>query len=136
MAKIRKVDYFVVQISDKPGAGAKMLKGLKKHKVNLLAMTAFPNGANTQVDLMPEDSRKFLAAAKALDWKVSGRKTGFLVQGKDRTGVLVGLLGKLGKAGINVTAIDAVSGGKRRFGAIFWVRPADVARAAKLLGAK
>lgn len=136
MAKTRKVDYFVVQISDRPGTGAKMLKGLKKHKVSLLAMTAFPNGASTQVDLMPDDSRKFLAAAKALDWKVSGRKTGFLVNGKDRTGVLVGLMSKLGTAGINITAIDAVTAGKRRFGAIFWVKSANVAKAAKLLGAK
>lgn len=136
MAKTRKVDYFVVQIADRPGTGAKILKGLKKHKVSLRAMSAFPNGATTQMDLMPDDSRKFLAAAKALDWKVSGRKTGFLVHGKDRTGVLAGLMSKLGKAGINVTAIDAVTGGKRRFGAIFWVNSANVARAAKLLKAK
>jgi prephenate dehydratase len=88
------------------------------------------------VDFIPEDSRELLAAAKALNWKLSLRKTGFLMQGKDRTGALAGLFGKLAKAGINVTAIDAVAAGKKRFGAIFWVLPADVGKTARLLGAK
>lgn len=137
MAKtVRKVDYFVVQSANRAGVGARLLKALKKRDVALLAMTAFPNAGGTQVDFMPEDSRAFLAAAKALDWEVSARKTGFLLQGKDRTGVLAGLFGKLGKAGINVTALDAVSAGKKRYGAIFWVKPQDVAKTAKLLGAK
>jgi hypothetical protein len=29
-----------------------------------------------------------------------------------------------------------VTAGRRRFGAIFWVKPKDIARAARLLGAK
>jgi prephenate dehydratase len=136
MAKIRKVDYFVVHIRNRPGEGAKLLKALKKQGVGLLAFSAFPDRGGAQVDFIPEDSREFLAAARALGWKVGARKTGFLMQGKDRTGALAGLLGKLGKAGINLTAMDAVVAGKRRFGAIFWVRPADVARTAKLLGAR
>ena len=135
MAKTRKVDYFVMQARNRAGEGAKMLKALKKHDVGLLAFSAFPEGSGAQVDFVPEDTRKFLAAVKALDWKVSPRKVGFLVQGKDKTGALAGLLGKLGKAGINVTAIDGVSAGKRRFGAIFWVQSADVAKAAKAIGA-
>jgi prephenate dehydratase len=136
MARIRKVDYFVVQVRNRPGEGAKLLKGLKKHGVGLLAFTAFPEGSGAQADFIPEDSREFLAATRALGWKVHSRKTGFLMQGKDRTGALAGLLGKLGKAGINLTAMDAVTAGKRRFGAIFWVQPVDVAKTARLLGAK
>jgi hypothetical protein len=136
MAKIRRVDYYTMQVRDRAGEGASMLKALKKHGVGLRAFSAFPEGKGTQVDFIPEDSREFLAAAKALEWDVSTRKVGFLVHGKDRTGALAGLMGKLGKAGINVIAIDAVGSGRRRFGAIFWVKPADVARAAKILGAR
>jgi len=136
MARILKVDYFVMQVRNRAGEGARLLKALKKHDVGLLAFSAFPEGSGTQVDFVPEDSRDFLAAAKALDWQVSTRKIGFLVQGRDKTGALTGVLAKLGKAGINVTAIDGVSAGKRRFGAIFWVQSADVAKAAKALGAK
>lgn len=136
MAKIRKVEYFVMHAPHRAGEGAKLLKGLKKHDVGLLAFSAFPDGGGAQIDFIPEDSREFLAAAKALNWKLSLRKTGFLMQGKDRTGALAGLFNTLGKAGINVTAIDAVAAGKKRFGAIFWVLPSNVAKAAKLLGAK
>ena len=133
MAKIRKVDYFVMHSANRAGEGAKLLKALKKLDVSLLAMTAFPDGTGAQVDLVPDDTQKFMRAVKTLGWEVSARKIGFMVQGKNRTGALAGLLGKLGKAKINVTAIDAVSASKKRYGAIFWVKPADVARAAKLL---
>ncbi len=136
MAKVRKVDYFVMQARNRPGEGARLLKALKKHDVGLLAFTAFPRGDGAQVDFVPEDTRRFLAAVKALDWDVSARKVGFVVQGKDKTGALAGLLAKLGKARINVIALDGVGAGKKRFGAIFWVASADVAKAVKLLDAR
>lgn len=136
MAKVRKVDYFVMHGKQRAGEGAKLLKDLKRHGVGLLALTAFPDGGGVQIDFVPEDTRKFLRAAKALGWALSSRKSGFLVQGKDRAGALAGLMGKLGKARINVTAIDAVAAGKKRYGAIFWVKPDDVAHAAKLLKAR
>jgi hypothetical protein len=50
--------------------------------------------------------------------------------------VLVKLAEKLGKAGINITAVDAISAGEERYGAIFWVSNKDVARAAELIGAR
>ena len=136
MAKIRKVDYFVMRAKDRPGEGARLLKALKKHDVGLLAFSAFPDGGGSQVDFVPEDTRAFLAAVRALGWEVSTRKIGFLAQGKDKTGALAGVLGKLGKAGINVVALDGVSAGKKRYAAIFWVAKADVGRAAKLLDAR
>ena len=42
---------------------------------------------------------------------------------------------KLADAKINVTAVDAACAGAGRFGAILWVEPRDVTRAARLLGA-
>ena len=136
MAKVvRKVDYFVMHVASRAGTGARLLKALRDFDVNLLAFTAFPSGNGAQVDFVPEDSKEFLRAARTLGWEVSSRKVGFLVQGKDRAGALAGLLDKLGKARINVIALDGVATG-RRFGAIFWVKTADVARAAKLLKAQ
>jgi hypothetical protein len=45
------------------------------------------------------------------------------------------VLQKLEKANINVTAVDAVSAGDGRYGAILWVKPLDVKKAAKSLKA-
>lgn len=42
---------------------------------------------------------------------------------------------KLGEARINVTAVGAVAAGRRRYGAILWVKSRDVRRAAEILGA-
>lgn len=135
MAKVRKVDYFVMHSAQRAGEGGKLLKALKKSGVSLLAMTAFPQAGGAQVDFVPEDTAKFLRAVRTLGWDVSARKIGFMAQGRNRTGALAGLLNKLGKAKINVVAIDAVTASKKRYGAIFWVKPADVAKTAKLLGA-
>jgi prephenate dehydratase len=137
MAKrIRKVNYYVLHAANRPGTGVQLLKTLKKHGVSLLALSAFPAEHGSQVDLVPEDSRALLALAKKEGWKLSARKTGFLAQGKDRAGALVKLTETLATARINITAIDAVAAGGSRYAAIFWVPPKDVARAAKLLGAK
>ena len=136
MANIRKVEYYVLLTANRPGTGAWLFQRLKQHGVNLLAMTAFPNGLKSQVDLMPEKPAALKAAAKKMGLKLSVKKTGFLMQGADRAGAVVGVLSTLGKAGINVVAIDAVSAGWKRFGAIFWVKPEQVGKAAKLLKAK
>jgi hypothetical protein len=42
---------------------------------------------------------------------------------------------KLADANINVTAIDAVSAGGGRYGAILWVKSSDVGKAARALKA-
>lgn len=137
MAKrIRKVDYYVLHAKDQPGEGAHLFKTLKKHKVNLLAVTAFPAAGGSQVDLIPENAAELTKLAKKFGWTLSQKKTGFLAQGKDRAGALAKLAEKLGKAGINITALDAIAAGKDRYGAIFWVKPKDVEKAAKLIGAK
>lgn len=137
MAKgIRKVSHYVLHGEDRPGEGAHLLKTLKKHGVNLLGLTVFPVRGASQVELIPEDPQQLVDLAKRYNWKLSGKKTGFLAQGKDRAGVLVKLAEKLGQAGVNITAIDAIAAGEERYGAIFWVSAKDVARAAELIGAR
>jgi prephenate dehydratase len=133
---IRKVDYFSIQTPNKPGEGLRYLGGLEEHGVNLLAFTGFPSGRRAQIDFVPEDTSRLRAAAKKMKVPLGARKVAFLLQGEDRAGALAATLEKLATAKINVTAMDAVTGGEGRFGAIFWVKPKDVARAAKLLGAR
>ncbi len=132
---IRKVDYFHVGAPNKAGEGAKILAALWESGVNLLAFTGFPSGRKAQIDLIPEDTESFKKAAKKCGLKLSVKKTGFLVQGTDRVGAVAEILSELSTAKINVTAIDAVTAGEGRYGAIFWVKTADVKKTAKTLGA-
>lgn len=134
--RLRKVDYFYVMVSNTAGQGAKIMDGLAAEGVNLLACSGFPSGRRAQLDLVPEDSAKLKRAAKKLGIALSAKKTGFLYQATDRPGALTGILDKLAAAKLNVTALDAVTSGDGRFGAIFWVKPEAVARAARLIGAK
>ena len=133
---IRKVAYFSMQVPNRPGAGAAMLKSIAEGGQNLLAFTGFPSGGGAQVDFVPVKPAEFARGAKKHGVKLSKRKTAFLVQGEDRVGALVRILEALAKAKINMVAMDAVTAGSRRFGAIFWVKPKDVARASRLLRAK
>ena len=133
---LRKVDYFHVMIPNRAGQASKIAAGLAAEGVNLLAFSGFPNGRATQLDLMPEDSVKLKRAAKKLGLKLSAKKTGFLYHGDDRVGAMTGIFDKLAAAKINLIAVDAVTAGKARFGAIFWVKPEAVARAARVLGAR
>jgi hypothetical protein len=131
---IRKIDYFYVEVPDKAGVGAKALAALRDSGVNLLAFSGFPQGRKAQMDFIPEDSAAFRMAAKKAGLKLSARKTGFLAQGEDKPGAVAEIMSKLAEAGVNVTAIDAVAAGEGRYGAIFWVKPPDVRKAAKALG--
>jgi hypothetical protein len=132
---IRTVEYFYVQAPSKPGVGASLLAELKNAGVNLVAFSGFPSGRGAQIDFVPEDPRAFRAAARKAKWKVVGPKRALLVEGDDRQGAVADIMAKLGNAKINVTAVDAVCAGAGRYGAILWVAPRDVTRAAKALGA-
>jgi hypothetical protein len=132
---VRIVDYFYISAPNKAGEGARALATLKDAGVNLLAFSGFPQGRRAQMDFIPVDPAAFKQAAKKAKWKVVGPKRGFLAQGDDRVGAVADLLERLGSAKINVTAIDAVSVTEGRYGAIFWVAPKDVKKAATVLGA-
>jgi hypothetical protein len=136
MASIRKLDYYSMKVPNRPGAGAKLLDAMKAANVNLLAFTGFPAGGAAQVDFIPKNRAAFVRAARKARMKISGRKTVFLVQGTDKVGALTGILRRLAGARIGLTALDAVTAGGGRFGAMFWVKKKDVGRASRLLGAR
>jgi len=133
---IRRVDYFTTMVPNRAGQAARILAGLAAAGVDLVAFTGFPSGRGSQLDLVPEDSAKLRRAARAMKLTLSKRKTGFVVHGDDRVGALTRVTSTLAVGRVNITAIDAVSAGKGRYGAIFWVKPSAVAKAAKLLRAR
>ncbi|MCR4347931.1 MAG: hypothetical protein NUV55_12125 [Sulfuricaulis sp.] len=135
MARAQKVSYFAMQIPNRAGEAGRILAGLAKAGVNLLAFTGFPSGNRSQVDFIPANPTTFLAVARGMKLRVRGKKTGFLVRGSDQRGAIAKVMLKLARAKINVTAVDAVCAGAGRFGAILWVKQKDVNRAARSLGA-
>ena len=132
---VRKVDYFKVGVPNRKGEGARVLAALRNEGVNLLAFTGFPRGRRAQLDFVPEDAAVFRKAAKRAGLEITGKKSCFLIQGKDRAGVIAGIAAKLASAGISIIALDGLGAGNGRYGAILWVEPKDVAKAGRALGA-
>ena len=132
---IRIAQYFYVETPHQPGVGAAMLATLRDAGVNLLAFSGFPSGRKAQIDFVPENAETFRAAARAAKWKLVGPKKVFLISGADRPGAVAEIVGRLAAAKINITAVDAVCASGGSFGAMLWVEPRDVAKAAKALGA-
>jgi hypothetical protein len=133
---IRKVDYFSTEVPNTPGQTFRVLSTLVSAGINLLACSGFPRGRRAQIDVVPDDTRKFKAAARKAGLKFNAEKTGFLIQGDDRPGALASNLQKLAEGRVNVTAVDGLSAGKGRWGAILWVKPKDIRKAGQLLRAK
>jgi hypothetical protein len=132
---IKRISYFSMGVANKPGEGARILRLLSNAGINLLAFTGFPQGRRAQIDIVPENTAIFRRALARTKLKVRPKKTGFLVQGIDRPGAVAEITRKLAEAKINLTAMDAISAGKGRYGAILWVKTKDVNKAAKTLRA-
>jgi hypothetical protein len=131
---VRELEYFYVEVPNKVGEGAKVLRALKEAGVNLTAFSGFPAGRRAQLDFFPADPAAFKKVARMNRWKVVGPKRGFLIQGDDRVGTAADVVGKLADANINVIAVDAVCV-NGRYGALCWVAPRDQKKASQLLGA-
>jgi len=132
---VRKVHYFTTVVPDRPGQTFKVLAALVSGGVNLLACTGTARGRRAQIDVVPDDTRRFAAAARRAGMDFSEKKSGFLIQGEDRPGALADHLKVLADAGINIDAVDGLSAGSGRWGAIVWVGESDLRRAGRLLRA-
>jgi len=132
---VRRVEYYYTEVPDRPGAGAKVLNALKAARVNLIVYTGFPTTrGRAQLDFVPSNERAFLAAARKAGIKLVGPKTAFLIQGDDRVGAVADIVSKFGQARVNIVAMNAIAAGKRRYGAILWVKPRNITKAAEILG--
>ena len=132
---VRRCEYYYTSIPNQAGAGAKILNALKAEAISLVALSGFPTGLRrAQFDFVAIDRDAFLTAAKKAGIKLVGPKVAFLIQGEDRAGSVADVLSKLDKAKINVTSIQAIASGEGRYGAILWVKPRDIDKAAQALG--
>ena len=135
--RVRRVNYCYPIVPNRAGQGARILSELTRAGVNLIAYSGFPaGGGKSQLDLVLEDVGALRRVAQRNGWRLSKVKKGFLIQGSDEVGAVHRHLQKLADAGINVTAADAVTAGKGRYGMLLWVKPHDYARAAKVLAAR
>jgi hypothetical protein len=135
--RVRKVGYCHVTVPNRAGQGTKVLSAVRDAGVDLLAYSGFPvKGGKAQIDLVVESTGHLGRIAKKSGWRLSKRKKGFLVQGNDKVGVLHRHTKKLSDKKISITAAQAVSAGKGRYGMILWVKPKDYNRAARALRAK
>ena len=133
---VRKVDYFSIHVPNTPAKAFGVLSTLVSSGIDLLACIGVPKGRRAQIDVVPTDTRRFKAAVKKAGLSFTPEKSGFIIQGRDRPGALSEHLKKLGDKEINVTGIDSMSAGERRWGAIIWVEDAAVVKAARVLGAR
>lgn len=132
---VRKVNHYSMLVPDKPGAAFSVLAALVSAGINLLGCSGSPKGKKAQIDVIPDDTRKFVVAAKKARLAFVENRSGYLLMGDgDRPGVLASKLKVLADKGINVTGVDALSIGDK-WGAILWVGDKEIARAGKHLRA-
>ena len=132
---VRRVDYYYTEVSNRAGAGAKVLNAFKAAGVNLIVYNGFPISVRrAQLAFVPTDGEAFLAAAQKAGIKMVGPNIAFLIQGEDRVGAVADIVSKMGQARINITAIQAIAAGEGRYGAILWVKPRNIDKAAQKLG--
>jgi hypothetical protein len=97
---------------------------------------AFPlGGGRAQLDLIPDDARKFKQAADAAGLALTRPKRAFLITRDDRVGAAAEHAKKLADAKVNITAVTALTGGSGRYGMLLWVASGDFDKAAAALGA-
>jgi len=134
--RVSKVDYCYVTVPSRAGQGAKILKEIRDAGINLIAFSGFPvKGGKAQIDLVSDRVSAIRKVADRNGWKLSGTKKAFLVQGTDEVGAVQKIVSRLAREGINITAVDAVAAGKKRYGMVLWVKPKDYRRAAMALNA-
>ncbi|HEX2830853.1 MAG TPA: hypothetical protein VHP37_31245 [Burkholderiales bacterium] len=133
---VRKVEYFSIQVPNTAGKAFGVLSTLVSAKVDLLACVGVPHGKRAKIDVVPADPASFKRAVTRAGLAFTSEKSGFLIQGTERSGALTDHLKKLGDTDINVTGIDALSAGEGRWGAIIWVEDDAVNRAARVLKAQ
>jgi hypothetical protein len=133
--RIERIEYYYTVVPNKSGAGSKVFDVLKAHDVDLRAFNGFPRDAeHSQLDLVPSSGVALVEAAKKAGIKLVGPKVAFLLSEWEYIGAVADILSKLGEVGVNITAMQAIETGDWRYGAILWVNPRDVDKAAQALG--
>ncbi len=135
MASVRRVSYLKARLKDKPGALSSIMQGLKKKNLGLLGLWGFStSGGKAQLYVIANNTGKVKSHWRAS--RISAQEgKGFWITGKNQTGALNKCLEALAKSRVNIVAIQAIAAGGR-YGSLLWVRPHQIAKAAKALRAK
>ena len=113
------VNYFSLTVPNKAGEAAKVLGALKDAGINLSGFWGYPvKSKKAQLDVVPADAKAFVKAAKKLALDIGEKKSTLLWTGEDRPGALADITAKLGAAGINLHAVQVISAGEGRCGAL------------------
>ena len=132
---IRKVEYFCINVEDKPGETYRLLARFKRRNLNLLAVNVFSCApGQAQLDFFPEDPHELIEAAKETNTTLDGPKTAFLIQGEDKIGALADIYRRFNDANINIHAANGACDGEGRYSYILWVRGTDIDAAERALG--
>jgi hypothetical protein len=135
-SRVRRATYFKAIVPNRAGQGAKVLGALGKADVDLLAVLGFPARGGAQLDLITRDRGGLRRAARKAGIRLSEPKHVFLIEGDDRPGAFAAVIEKLAARRINVTAAAGARAGGGRWGGFLWVKPRDVAKAARALKAR
>ncbi|MGP6158666.1 MAG: hypothetical protein ACLPYS_14380 [Vulcanimicrobiaceae bacterium] len=128
--EIRRVEHYTLDIENKAGSAARVLEVLRDMRVNLIALWGYAiERGVAALEVIPEDTAAFIAAAKSAGLTLGEPKSAFYVTGTDRLGAVAETLTQLALAKINVGAVQAVSDSRGFFGAVIYVAPSDVEKA-------
>lgn len=130
------VEYYIAVIPHKAGEAARVLTAFKEAGINLMGFLGHWKTAwNAEIIFILEEKTPGVAAAARKAGVTLGTKhRAFLATGTDCPGVVAELMQKLAAASVNVTSTHAVAAGGGRFGALLGVEPANMRKAAKVLG--
>ncbi len=134
--EVRRVSYFRVPVRDRPGEAYRVLTELRRLGADLVAFHGYPTGpGSAQLVLFPDDPDRLARGAETLGLALCDRQDAFLVRSDDGTGGLAEALRRCADAGVNLYAAQAVAVPGGGLGALLYVRPEDLDRAARALGA-
>ena len=132
---VQRIEYYYVEVPNRPGAAAEVFNVLKTRGVNLVAFNGFPTSDDrSQLILVPSSGKGLVTVAREEGITLVGPKVALLISDWEYLGAVADILNTLGQAGINVTAMQAIAGGDWRYSAILWIKPHDVDKAAQVLG--
>jgi len=133
---VERVDVWAAGIMDQPGALAGKLSALVEAGADLdfvISRRCPDKPGEGVVFVSPLRGDKEVQAAGAVGFAVANSLHAVRVEGENRTGAAEALLGRLGKAGLNVRGFSAAAMGGKYIAYIALDTPEDAAKAIDLL---
>ncbi|MHC4651556.1 MAG: hypothetical protein ACYTES_11935, partial [Planctomycetota bacterium] len=108
MAKWAIMADFSIRLPDRPGELARLAASMREAGVSLVGLWGYGESRDrARFYCVPEHPEHFRDFARSADLPVEEGKT-FYLTGADQPGVLADWLDRIGSAGINLQAIEAV----------------------------